>query len=1450
MVELLKSLTLLIKKVKGISEPQWLLMVALVITYAFGCYYFNISDRLNAVETSIKANQTLVLTKGIKEGDLNQLLSDNNILSEDKIYNQYIVKHIVNKFDEKLENTIPNLGELNKKYFSLNAISVLKKGGEYGAKRYKHSSLLLGNYDEILKDTVMLRSLSSQMVVDLVNGVENQQFTGSVSVENDSIGWLNKNIGKARGTINGYSYNKIPLKGVVVRLKEEIPSNVIQDSLNVLLRNLTSQEYSKINPDSLFKRQVYYVKTDDEGRFAFTHLDSNKNYSIIPIQHGYEFGVLKGKPHPITQTEFSFTRKVHQLPLFERSQFKKIKKDKLLVVRAPLAYKESLFTAWILLMGSIILTLIMYYLFNTPMEKGHFSSLIFILGIGNIILFSIQNPLVDMVYAESAAWTVFVGIFIIFIFSILFKKYRSWLLSFFSETITKKQIAYKLEVLKEKRKTGGLLIGIRYLWSWCFNAIYKIVSFQYFWVIVALSLLLALVFFGSGPEGSGVNVKLGPFQISEPIKYILLVFFAKFFTKWMFHNKQLMSWKTLVNNLLMLFLMLAVMGLYAKAGDLGPALVVCITFILFYSISIGQLKLTLILSGLYLLGLWVVSQLFDQFNALGSFSLVYIICCILLTTLYNYYQKHTNKKKNAQGGIFLTVVISIFVFGEWFKDSAGFLQRLADRNSVFRNIWDNNLYGGNQIAEGVWSLNSGRFFGQGLGFGSSNAMPAFHTDMIFQSIGEELGFVILFFLLTAFYILFRKVINIGFNSKHTFFSYLIVGIGLANFVQLFIILFGSLGITPLTGVSVPLLSKGNSGLILTVLAFLLPYLFQHLIFNDSDVEDIQEATTFKLQVKPVVKNIFISSFSILILVLFYRAAFIEETIIKPSKTKTKRGDWVLTYNPRIQQVENKLTPAEIYSRHGVLLATSDKKVLKQHKRNLLTIGASLKDYEKQLAGHRSRYYPFGDRMLFMLGDWNEKSTNNERMGYVADYRLSEQLRGFKDSAVKTKMVESDFQEATYLPNEKRKQYLAYRDYSNYKDFVSAGVNSTIIKDFELNKAFNDVQLSVDIRLQLGITKALDEYYTHRSHKHNTSFIAMNASTGEILASVQYPLVKKEDVILAHTKHPKVIKAEFADNNKLLSDKDFNLFKNNLNPGSIVKPLQAMAYLKKYELKDLPVYNFHIKERIYINNKTGYGEPINKVTMNKAIEKSSNLYFISLINQFDYDNEVYDLFRHVGVRIGDWRTNRGGFDLHSNYNGDIIADKIAQNYWKNYHDNNKGINYNKPEGYYFKNGKKPVNRFKGANYSFFAWGEGGIEVSPFQMAQLYSVFANDGEIVKPSFLKIKESEVEKVDYLDGVLNRKEKLDYIENSLLKQSLKLSNVTKVKLRGKTGSTQQGNGWYVSYCNSEAYNSNIVFVTLVENNGRNRVNSTQAKMVFKELLKEMYFLKLEKWHSPIKQN
>ena len=65
----------------------------------------------------------------------------------------------------------------------------------------------------------------------------------------------------------------------------------------------------------------------------------------------------------------------------------------------------------------------------------------------------------------------------------------------------------------------------------------------------------------------------------------------------------------------------------------------------------------------------------------------------------------------------------------------GPVQRLTDRKAIWQDAWNNEVFGGDQVANGIWAMSSGGITGQGAGEGFAKTIPEAHTDMILPSYG-------------------------------------------------------------------------------------------------------------------------------------------------------------------------------------------------------------------------------------------------------------------------------------------------------------------------------------------------------------------------------------------------------------------------------------------------------------------------------------------------------------------------------------------------------------------------------------------------------------------------------------------------------------------------------------------------------------------------------------------
>ena len=119
------------------------------------------------------------------------------------------------------------------------------------------------------------------------------------------------------------------------------------------------------------------------------------------------------------------------------------------------------------------------------------------------------------------------------------------------------------------------------------------------------------------------------------------------------------------------------------------------------------------------------------------------------------------------------------------------------------------------------AIGSGGLLGQGLGSGSQTQygfLPEPQTDFIFAAIAEETGLIgvsILFFL---FSILIWRILKITISSQTNFPRLFASGLATLLFSQIFIHIGMNLGILPIVGIPLPLVSYGGSGLISIFLA--------------------------------------------------------------------------------------------------------------------------------------------------------------------------------------------------------------------------------------------------------------------------------------------------------------------------------------------------------------------------------------------------------------------------------------------------------------------------------------------------------------------------------------------------------------------------------------------------------------------------------------------------------
>jgi cell division protein FtsW (lipid II flippase) len=121
--------------------------------------------------------------------------------------------------------------------------------------------------------------------------------------------------------------------------------------------------------------------------------------------------------------------------------------------------------------------------------------------------------------------------------------------------------------------------------------------------------------------------------------------------------------------------------------------------------------------------------------------------------------------------------------------------------------------GSYQIVQSMFGLAHGGLFGTGLGGGLPQIVPLANSDFIISAIGEELGLVGIFAVLSMYLLLVARALRIANAHADDFSKLLSVGLGFVIALQVFIVIGGVFRVVPLTGLTTPLLAAGGSSLV-------------------------------------------------------------------------------------------------------------------------------------------------------------------------------------------------------------------------------------------------------------------------------------------------------------------------------------------------------------------------------------------------------------------------------------------------------------------------------------------------------------------------------------------------------------------------------------------------------------------------------------------------------------
>lgn len=1422
---------------------KFALPIATIIVCAlFVRLWFNYKERFDEVNKAYEHNTAANLDKSVADSALRHALKNLDNLEEADI------EPTLELIKGKLAAGAPlgSLYDLKKRIWQVPA-RLLDTCGPTLAARLERSKAHLGQDESYRRAKELLRDK------DEVDEPGNTTAAAEAGKETDSLGHDVKER-VLNGTIKVTVLESNENPGMLDRLlKRNKPCK------DVIVR--LSEHY--IDSMSSERRTLAWARTNGAGVVTFKGLDPEKSYSVLPINDSCEYGGPKGTVNGSLKAEkgpaeYTFYQQEFRLTIFDNKTLSEIKEKHTLTVRTPDGW---LLTTGIHT-GLFLAAWWVFYIVWSRRRRNSDSSIIAILmmltGLCLLTMFSINDPLEDAMLGADMARGVIAGIAIMTLLQFVdfTKLYQgrtampfdiplgciSWLFRPF-----RRKVARQTSTLADKErgvvgKCAALLVillclplllldllRVTKLSDRVDRALAKMPKGSGY--LLAALLLTALLWTPFGSEVGGMKVNLNlvglKFQPSEIAKYLIVFFMAAFFAV---NANRIVKYSERGNvglfgqKLKMLAFiiggLLVLMAMYLVLGDMGPALVLAFTFIILYSIIKSKVDLervdnrhqnTRILTcDLAMLAYGVGSFLAclavgHLIDSMGWLCLAWFAAWILMGVV---------RKQLFESPLIFNIIIAGFIFGgplmekvplSKFHDIA---ERLESRSEMCTNTWGTLPLDGmtadagsnKQVAEGLWGLASGGLTGQGLGNGSPNTIPAFHTDMILESMGEQMGFAGILAIILLLALLLRRSVVTGYRSAHPFAFYLCTGIAVVTAIQFIIISLGSTGIIPLTGITVPLLSYGNVSMILNLAAFgiVLSYADgqKKRETNEASAKNIEQYNYPVALLSWVYCGI---AAAICCVFVHYQYFDRDATLIRPVYINNEDGIPVVEYNPRIAQLTAKMWAGDIYDRNGVLLATSNPNKLKDYSKKYKDLGLEPCDTIK----YHKRYYPFGPHLAFMLGELGSDVAELTSVlnGYMAEYRHLSELRGFDNILYanvdgEVKPVKITLSSNKYKPG-RFSDTITYttpeiqlRDYSALIPYLKEGYNGSRVKRMQSRDDENwkignvnpaDIRLTIDAMLQTALQNKISAYVDTKIHtikrtqekialkslnKLRISVVVLDAENGDLLSSAVYPLPDKDrlrqetEAALSNGKKFAIYNDKDRDPSvwRSYSDMDLGLTFATA-PGSTAKVMTGLAGFRKY--KDAISTK---KYYVYPLQKIYPGEPEGEVDMKTAYEKSSDCYFIHLLNDNDLFEDLSHVYGELGISINGKKSYGMIYDTISSAWLEMVT-KPSANSVKKYQE-------------YMRENKR--DRMVIDTCWAWAWGQ-NLDATPLSMARAISVVANGGDMPKTRYLLSDDDKGTAVPIVDST--------NLLTSYLKIAADANEFNNPHLGGKTGTAERYN-------------------------------------------------------------
>lgn len=265
----------------------------------------------------------------------------------------------------------------------------------------------------------------------------------------------------------------------------------------------------------------------------------------------------------------------------------------------------------------------------------------------------------------------------------------------------------------------------------------------------------------------------------------------------------------------------AMLGFTVAGINVQPSEVVKIIFVFFvassfkYSLEFKNIVITTAVAAFHVLIL-VVSK------DLGAALIIFVV---YLTMLY----VATHQPLYLLGGLGSGAVASV---GAYYL-----FDHVKTRVTVWKDPFACYDNGGYQVAQSLFAIGTGGWFGTGLYQGAPDTIPVAAEDFIFSAISEEMGLIFALCMILVCVSCYIMFLNIAMQLHKMFYKMVALGLGTCYIFQVFLTIGGVTKFIPSTGVTLPLVSYGGSSLVSTLIMFAI---IQGLYILREDEEEIIE----------------------------------------------------------------------------------------------------------------------------------------------------------------------------------------------------------------------------------------------------------------------------------------------------------------------------------------------------------------------------------------------------------------------------------------------------------------------------------------------------------------------------------------------------------------------------------------------------------------------------------